>query len=131
MALLALSMSAGVSRALAPGATTMQFSPSSSTVISAIPEGESGSEKRNSEFSFSDRKSSFVWRPNRSSPVFAIRVTFPFSLAAATAWLAPLPPGFVRKSPPKMVSPGRGSLEVFITMSVLVLPMTVMRLWLI
>jgi hypothetical protein len=45
-------------------------------------------------------------------------------LAAATAWFAPLPPGTITKSPPKIVSPTAGILFDFTTKSILLLPTT-------
>jgi hypothetical protein len=46
------------------------------------------------------------------------------SLAAATAWLAPLPPGLGNRSPPDTVSPGPGSAETRTTRSRFRLPTT-------
>jgi hypothetical protein len=46
------------------------------------------------------------------------------NFAAATAWFAPLPPGVIMKSPPKMVSPTAGILGDFTTKSILELPTT-------
>jgi hypothetical protein len=44
--------------------------------------------------------------------------------AMATAWLAPLPPGFIMNSFPITVSPGTGSLLALMTISVFELPIT-------
>mgnify|MGYP007042227637 CR=1 FL=1 len=44
--------------------------------------------------------------------------------ATVTAWLAPLPPGFMKKVPPMTVSPGRGKCPVQMTISVFELPIT-------
>ena len=66
--------------------------------------------------------------PNKSFPVLAIKCTFPFNLAAATAWLAPLPPGFIMKLPPMIVSPGTGRRSALMTISVLQLPITMIFL---
>src|ERR1051326_4045700 len=56
-----------------------------------------------------------------------MKVTFPPARAALTAWLAPLPPGAVRNSPPNNVSPGAGRRLSLMTMSVFELPMTQIR----
>jgi hypothetical protein len=69
----------------------------------------------------------FACSPKTSLPTFAKNMTFPPSLAAATAWFAPFPPAFIKKSPPKMVSPGCGRFVVLITISVLELPITTME----
>ena len=47
--------------------------------------------------------------------------------AAATAWLAPLPPAALVNSPPMMVSPGLGIRAILMIMSVLELPTTRIR----
>src|SRR5690349_6580346 len=49
---------------------------------------------------------------------------WPPSLAAATAWLAPLPPGNIWKLLPSTVSPGAGSSRTSTTKSMLRLPTT-------
>ena len=53
-----------------------------------------------------------------------MKATRPPRRAAATAWLAPFPPGFMKKVPPMTVSPGAGRCSVRMTMSVLELPTT-------
>ena len=121
---LTVSISAGNRLALAPGATTIQFSPSSFTIIRATPDGAVSSVKTKSVLIFSFCKPSMVCLPKISLPTFATRVTLPPSLAAATAWLAPLPPAFIKKVPPSNVSPGNGSVAAFTTISVLALPTT-------
>ena len=55
---------------------------------------------------------------NTHSPRFAE------SLATATAWFAPFPPGFMKNVPPDTISPGTGIRFPLMTMSVLVLPST-------
>src|SRR5664279_1785569 len=65
--------------------------------------------------------------PNMSRPTRAINVTSPPARAAATAWLAPLPPAAVTNSPPRMVSPGCGMRSSLMIMSVFELPMTRIR----
>src|ERR1700733_8742185 len=49
------------------------------------------------------------------------------SLAAATAWLAPLPPKLVSKCEARTVSPQAGMLTTVVVRSILVEPMTPMR----
>src|ERR1700689_4433719 len=49
---------------------------------------------------------------------------FPPSLAAAHAWLAPLPPGNIWKLRPSTVSPGAGSWSTETTKSIFRLPTT-------
>jgi len=67
------------------------------------------------------------WRPNASSPTQpAIRTSAP-SRAAATAWLAPLPPGVNRAAEPTTVAPGPGSRGTVTEMSMFRLPSTVTR----
>ena len=51
-------------------------------------------------------------------------VTCAPSRAAATAWLAPLPPAWVAKFVPNRVSPGRGNTSVATTRSMFKLPTT-------
>src|ERR1700682_60687 len=51
----------------------------------------------------------------------------PASLPAATAWLAPLPPGIIWKPPPRTVSPGAGRRSTETTKSMFRLPTTTMR----
>src|SRR5579864_6849071 len=58
---------------------------------------------------------------------------FPPSFAAATAWLAPLPPGNIWKLRPSTVSPGAGKCSTPTAKSMLRLPTTTiagfMRVW--
>jgi hypothetical protein len=54
---------------------------------------------------------------NTSSPMRPAITTFPPALDAATAWLAPLPPGLIRKSVPGTVSPAPGRLDARTTKS--------------
>ena len=117
-------ISSGPSAPLAPEATTMQFSPWSSTVIRATPEGSILSLTMHDVSIPSFSNSSIDCLPKTSKPVFAMNTTRAPSLAAATAWLAPLPPELMKKVPPNMVSPGCGKWDALMTMSVLVLPTT-------
>ena len=111
---------------MAPGATTIALLPASSTVISATPEGASDVNATYVVSTPSSRKLSRDLRPNTSLPSRATKDTFAPSLAAATAWLAPLPPGTIRKSPPRIVSPGTGIRADLTTRSMFELPTTTM-----
>src|SRR5260221_7176176 len=62
-----------------------------------------------------------------SPPTRATNVTCAPTRAAATAWLAPLPPAAVVRSPPKTVSPGIGSRSARTIISVLDEPTTMTR----
>src|SRR5271165_101734 len=72
----------------------------------------------------------FSAAPNESAPTRPIiRTAIPSraSFAAANAWLPPLPPGTVRKSRPRIVSPGIGSRSTEMTKSMFKLPTTTME----
>ena len=116
--------SLGVRCALAPGATTMQFSASVSTVIRATPDGFFVSENTYEVSIPSSLNSWLAWCPKMSLPVLQMKETLPPRRATVTAWLAPLPPGFMKKVPPMTVSPGRGKCPVQMTISVFELPIT-------
>src|SRR5205823_2511412 len=97
--------STGPSSAFAPGATTITFSPSLSTRISAIPvalprESSSSMPASHSPASAGSAKS--------SSPTAPTKRTCAPSLAAATAWFAPFPPGWRSKVASVSVSPALG-----------------------
>src|SRR4249919_1798216 len=110
------------SSAFAPGATAIWFSPPASTRISATPVGAStraaASVRRSSCGNASSAKTSV--------PTEQTRVTSAPRRAAATAWLAPLPPLTRAKVASVTVSPGRGSRSTRATRSRLTLPTTVM-----
>ncbi len=110
---MAIRASSPASRAVtlpfAPGMTTMRLPPSSSTVMCAVPLAPST--VRRAAVSTPAAVSAERSRtPNSSAPTAPIITTFPPERAAATAWLAPLPPGTVRNARPVTVSPGRGAL---------------------
>jgi hypothetical protein len=65
--------------------------------------------------------------PNGSVPTAPMNAQTPPARAAATAWLAPLPPAITAKSRPTTVSPGRGSAGVLATRSMLTPPTTTIR----
>nr|MCF0101958.1 hypothetical protein [Streptomyces sp. MH191] len=115
--------SAGVSRALAPGETTMLLSPEGSTVISATPVGAPPTSTPAVSTPDSACESSSS-RPCPSSPTRASRAVRAPRRAAATAWLAPLPPGWTARSEPRTVSPAPGRRSTPITRSALAEPTT-------
>src|ERR1700733_1342978 len=117
------STSAGVRRRLAPGATTITFSPVASTRISATP--DSPSSRATPVVSTPSRSSE---RSTRSSlPIRPTNRTVAPSRAAATAWLAPLPPGKRSNTASVTVSPGRGNRSQRATWSTFAEPTTVIR----
>ena len=65
--------------------------------------------------------------PKASEPIAPRKAQEAPARTAATAWLAPLPPGTITKSVPSMVSPGRGSAGAIATRSMLALPTTATR----
>ena len=129
------SLSAAISGAptsrFAPGATVMMFSPDSSTVIMAIPVGAPGTVRTARSSIPSLASVALSVRPKSSSPTQpTIRTRIPESapsLAAATAWLAPFPPGAMAAAPPRTVAPGPGSAGTVTEMSIFRLPSTVSR----
>src|SRR3984885_881820 len=124
---LAASTSAGVSRPLAPGTITIEFSPLCSTVTMARPLAQSGVVNTcETSTPFSCRPVRSRW-PKASSPTRPIIVTAAPGRAAAPAWLAPLPPGTSRTSWAEIVSPGRGSRAQRTTRSALIEPTTAIR----
>ena len=62
--------------------------------------------------------------PNRSWPMFPTKVTCAPARAAATAWLAPLPPKPRSNFWPKIVSPAFGNFSVKVVKSIFALPTT-------
>src|SRR5690606_329573 len=115
--------SCGASRPLAPGETTMLLSPDGSTVISATPVGAPPTSTPTVSTP-ADRCESSSSRPCASSPTRASRAVRAPSRAAATAWLAPLPPGWTARSEPSTVSPAAGRRSTPITRSALADPTT-------
>ncbi len=100
-----------VTTPLAPGITTMALDPESSTTMCAVPLGPSAVCSKSVSTPACSRPSR-SWAPYASSPTAPIIVTSPPAWAAATAWLAPLPPGTVRNSRPVTVSPRSGARAV-------------------
>ncbi len=113
----------GVSRPLAPGETTMLLSPDGSTVIRATPVGASPTRTPTVSTPASRCESSSS-RPWSSSPTRASSAVRAPSRAAATAWFAPLPPGWTARSEPSTVSPAPGRRSTPITRSALADPTT-------
>ena len=110
---------------LAPGATVIRFSPARSTEIMASPVAAPAATRTfpASTPSFSSAASSRL--PKSSSPTQpAIRACAP-SRAAATAWLAPFPPGVKVAAEPSTVAPGDGSRGTVTEISMFRLPSTV------
>lgn len=100
-----------VTTPFAPGTTTIALDPVSSTTMCAVPLGPSAVCRRSVSTPACSRPSrSRV--PYTSSPTAPIIITSPPARAAATAWLAPLPPGIVRNSLPVTVSPRPGARAV-------------------
>ena len=62
--------------------------------------------------------------PLSSFPTLPRNETLPPARTAATAWLAPFPPGIHSYPPPRILSPPTGMRSVFITRSILTLPIT-------
>ena len=108
---------------MAPGATTIAFSPSPSTITSASP-------VRAVVVRTSDRMPSVARTPSSSRPSASAptaptkRVRAP-ARAAATAWLSPLPPGPSARPDDSNVCPATGSAATSRTRSRLALPSTV------
>src|ERR671910_2676611 len=116
--------SSGVRRALAPGLTTIWFSPSSLTVMRAMPLGTPATTRTCAVSTASASSDPSSSRPASSPPTRPTMATRRPSRAAATAWLAPLPPGLRNTSSPETVSPGPGSRATRTTRSRLRLPTT-------
>lgn len=102
----------------------MQFSPSCETKISAVPVGVSLAVKRASVLMPSAANCCRRAAAPASSPRHETKATSPPRRAAATAWLAPLPPLDCMKRASPTVSPGRGRCLTQAIMSMLVLPIT-------
>src|SRR5206468_223725 len=115
-----------VSAALAPGMTTMLFWASSSTTISAVPDGPRT--VRSALVSTpASRSVARIASAYTSSPTAAIIAQRAPARAAAIAWLEPFPPTIVASERAITVSPGRGSAAPRATRSMLQLPTTATR----
>src|SRR5699024_5399701 len=97
--------------------------PSSATVTIARPVGPSTARTPASPTPAERRPDSPTsdWASVPTAPIIS---TLPPSLAAATAWLAPLPPGVIRPPRPWRVSPGRGWRTTWALRSTLIEPTT-------
>ena len=114
---------AGLGGRVRPGATTIWFSPSSPTTISATPVGSS-TRRTPSRSTPPSSSSASASSANGSSPTAPTIDTLAPRLAAASAWFAPFPPGTRSKVAPVSVSPGRGSRSQRATRSRLIDPTT-------
>ena len=114
------------SSALAPEATAIWFSPAASTTISATPVGEDTRATPLTSMP-SRANSATASAPSSSSPTAPTNATAAPSLAAATAWLADLPPPNCANRPPATVSPAAGSRATATTRSTLIDPTTTTR----
>ena len=103
----------------------MRFSPAWSTAIMARPVGTLVTVLTASALIPSARRAASNWRPKSSSPTQPTIHTSAPSRAAATAWLAPLPPGVNCAAEPSTVAPGPGSRGTVTEMSMFRLPSTV------
>ena len=111
-------------RVLAPWATTMVFSPRASTWMNAVPVGTPASRRSHRMSTPAASRASACLRPASSSPTAPAIATRTPPRAAATAWLAPLPPHEVASSEARSVSPGSGSRSTDTTTSSLTDPTT-------
>ena len=96
-------------RALAPEATAIWFSPCSSTTIRARPVWVSSMTWQRVVSTPASLRPASALRPRSSPPTAPSIVTCAPTRAAATAWLALLPPFCWMKRLPSTVSPGPGS----------------------
>lgn len=118
------SIIAGVSSRLAPATITMVFCPLSATVTQAMPVGAPACAVTIAVSTPSRRRPSRKAVPWGSSPTQPSMATRLPRRAAATAWLAPLPPGMVSSAGAETVCPAWGKQGVRITRSMLRLPTT-------
>ncbi len=93
----------------------MKFSPSAATITNAAPVRTSAKVSTSAVSTPEPCRSSRTARPSASSPTHPTSAVDAPILAAATAWLAPLPPLLRKKSPLMTVSPGRGSSDTLQT----------------
>src|SRR5215211_5042821 len=118
------SISSGPKERLAPGETMMVFSPLGVTVIKAEPVGTP--ERLSTRLASTPLSRRFFTSssPKGSSPTLPNMATSAPRRAAATAWLAPLPPGKRESWAPVTVSPGSGRRLTLRTKSWLIEPTT-------
>ena len=108
----------------ASGATTIEFSPSSDTITTAVP--DDGSSPCTAPTSTpACRRASTTRVP--SAPVRPHMRTAAPQRAAATAWLAPLPPGCTANDRASTVWPARGNAATRMTRSTTREPTTWIR----
>ena len=92
---------------LAPGDSTMRLSPSQRMMV-AVPVSTSSRRATKSQSTPASWSPATSTSPNASRPTAPIMHVRAPMRAAATAWLAPLPPALVIKPLPPTVSPARG-----------------------
>ncbi len=120
---LATAEGTGVRCALAPGATSTVFSALASTTIIAVPLGPGTVTVLSSPTALA-RRWARSWAAAGSSPNAPENCTCAPARAAATAWLAPFPPGVRVNDAASTVSPGRGSASTTNVRSMFTLPTT-------
>ena len=113
---------------LAPPYTKMSFWPLSSTVTRALPVACCWSVRTWAVSMWFACNCLIITRPSLSSPIAPIKAVWAPERAAATAWLAPLPPGATCLSIALIVSPGCGKCSTRYVVSMLMLPSTITRL---
>src|SRR6266436_4832454 len=118
--------SAALTSAFAPGMTTMVLS-ALAIVMRAVPVWASDVCCTKLRSTPCAAKNAFSSSPKESLPSRPISLVGAPSFAAATAWLAPLPPGKYSTALPAMVSPIRGCRSAVATTSMLMLPATKTR----
>jgi hypothetical protein len=122
--------SRAVRRAFAPGETTIAFSarprPLSRTAIIATPPATRAVTARLQSIPSpsSSRRRAWLCASTPKAPKNTTRAP---AREAATAWLAPLPPANVSRSPPSTVSPGPAKRATRTTRSVFELPTMITR----
>src|SRR5437870_849698 len=106
--------------------TTMLFWPSSSTTMSAVPDGP-GTVRSALVSTPASRSVARIASAYTSSPTAAMIAQRAPARAAAIAWFEPFPPTIVASERAITVSPGRGSAVPRATRSMLQLPTTATR----
>src|SRR2546421_8374817 len=118
--------SAASTSALAPGITTIVLS-AFATVMMAVPVWAPAVCRTKLRSIPSVARNAFNSSPKASWPSRPISVVDAPSLADATAWFAPLPPGKYKTALPATVSPTLGCRSAVATTSMLMLPATKTR----
>ncbi len=116
--------SSALMAAFAPGATTIWFSPDGDTEISAMPVDSLSTTRTPDRSTPPSRNRASASFAAASSPTHATSLTCAPSRLAASAWLAPLPPGNRLSVAPVTVSPGAGNRDTVAERSRFTEPMT-------